>query len=176
MASTAKRPKHQCEKCQQIFDRQERLEKHQIIEHNCNHCSKKFCKLKNLQRHNLEEHNKKSKKCGVCLKVFKSLHDFKIHQQNTKECECNHCSKKYCQLKDLQRHQLEEHNIDCKKCVVCLKVFGSVTALEYHKANSEQHDCDLCERKLCNEKDYVVHQTVDHHVNPRIYKVCNKKF
>ena len=55
-------------------------------------------------------------------------------------------------------------------------MFGSISDIQIHHENTENHDCDLCDKKFCNEKDYSFHQMIDHHVNPKVCKVCKEKF
>ena len=148
MASTAKKAKYQCERCQQIFNRKERMVKHEETseKHNCTYCDKKHCQLKDLRKHQLTEHNNVNwKKCDRCTKTFASIVNLEIHRENAKQLECTICKKEYCQSKDLQDHQLLEHGVDLKKCGRCLKVFGSIGDLKKHKQNAKQLKCNICE-------------------------------
>ena len=45
-----------------------------------------------------------------------------------------------------------------------------------HQKNAVHHDCDFCDAKFCNERDYGIHQVTVHHVNPRICKICSKEY
>ena len=111
MASTAKKAKYQCERCHQIFDRKERLMKHEETseKHNCTYCDRKYCQLKDLRKHQLIEHgNVDWKKCDRCLQVFDREERLIQHQKMSEKYDCTLCESEYCQYKDFFL-QMERH-------------------------------------------------------------------
>ncbi len=173
MEPSSKRVKYQCGKCQQFFNRAERLQNHQK---HCDVCNETFCGVKEYNKHQRALHLVGVNKCERCCRIFPSRKDLSLHQQSTVFHDCQVCDKKFCSAKDFNNHQLTEHDTDVKKCIRCLKTFSSSFDCERHQQNSIDHDCDFCEKKFCNERDYGLHQISVHHVNPRKCKICSKEY
>ena len=167
-----------CIRCLKTFAHLSDRERHQenSTHYDCNYCEKKFCHLKDLNNHLQEAHDVDVKKCIHCLKTFTSSFDRERHEKAAKHHDCNLCENKFCHLKDLDNHLLEVHDVDVKKCMRCLKTFDSSIDRQRHEKVAEHHDCDFCENKFCNERDYGLHQISVHHVNPRKCKICSKEY
>ena len=115
MEPAAKKSKHQCGKCQQIFNRGERLENHRK---HCAVCEETFFGVKNYNHHQRTHHLAGINKCMRCQRTFLSRKVLSLHQQNSGNKECTECEKKFCTVKDYNQHQLSDHDIDVKKCAI----------------------------------------------------------
>ena len=80
----AKKAKHECVDCKQVFDRAERLTIH--IQRGCNHTT-----------------------CTTCCRKFSRHRDLLRHRKNADAKVCDVCSKTFCHQSELQRHKRTAH-------------------------------------------------------------------
>ena len=196
--------KYQCESCDQIFDRAQRLESHRskefcstrctrckrkfrtrrdLLRHqkkptynSCDLCDEKFCQLIDYNHHQRTVHNINPTTCEICSNEFPTRQALECHQKNPMYNDCNICDKKFCQLIDYNRHQQTVHNINRKQCNICCKEFSCFRDLKHHQKNPVYNDCALCGKKFCSDTDHNNHQIVVHHTNPRRCITCCKEF
>ena len=119
-----KKAKHECESCNQIFDRVERLEDH--IEKGCNRT-----------------------KCTTCNKKFRTNHDLQCHQKNVDLKECEICKAKLCNDFEYKRHKQTNHYIIPGLCITCKRKFRDVLDLQRHQRNADPKVFDLCNTTFC---------------------------
>ena len=81
-----KKAKHECESCNQIFDRVRRLEDH--IE---------------------KVHTNNRTKCSTCYKKFRLNRGLQSHQKNADPKVCDVCDTIFCHESELERHKRTEH-------------------------------------------------------------------
>ncbi len=85
MEPAAKKSKHQCLKCQQVFNRVERLTNHNK---HCAVCDETFCGIKYYNHHQRVRHLVGQSKCIRCQQTFPTLRDLSLHQQNPVNKDC----------------------------------------------------------------------------------------
>ena len=137
MEHTSKKAKYQCESCNQVFNRAQRLESHR---------SKESCNTT----------------CTVCKRKFRSRRDLLCHHQNPVYNSCDLCDKKFCNDTDHNNHQIVEHHTNSRKCKTCSKEFKVFSDLKKHCKDASPRDCDLCDKTFCTPAEYKNHWIVEH--------------
>ena len=100
--------RYECDKCNRIFNRQERLNKH--IKRGCNYttcktCNKTFRDSRRLQQHQSVHTPSVSKReCDSCGKKFHLIKQLENHRKNANPKKCVHCGKVVCHRSELERH------------------------------------------------------------------------
>ena len=136
-------------------------------------CNKGFDRLQRLQAH--QSKSSCGTSCTRCKHKFRTRAELSKHQKNAVLKSCDICNLNFCRLIEYHHHQKEAHGMNPNKCTTCSKEFRRYQELEQHQKNAVHADCDICDRKFCSEKDYINHQSLDHHINPLKCKTCGKE-
>ena len=104
-----------CPRCQQLFDRQTRLDKHlnNSIQYTCNICNKTCCNRNKLEQHKVVEHSE--------------------HRQVQRNYQCSACPQSFTELSKLNRHVKSVHGLaKMFKCDKCKKTYNRQDNYNYH--------------------------------------------
>ena len=133
---------YECNKCYKTFDRQERVEKHNI----------KGCD--GIQ-------------CNICSKKLHShLH---LNKHKTKRRSCDVCSTEFCSVAAYIQHIRTEHTTVQRPqtllCGRCNQRFSQQQRLDAHVAKQVCVSCDECNRPFCSESRLQQHRLTEHYAS-----------
>ena len=139
----ATKPKHQCQYCSKLFQKQYNLIQHIRIHTgetvDCPRCNKKFKDKSTLNKHISDVHEqKKPYSCDKCDKTFKRkahLTEHGVIHSADYKFSCNICGKPFGYKNAMQRHKLIHTDSEMIKCLFCGKDFKGKYSYKKHEKN-----------------------------------------
>ncbi|KAK3087828.1 hypothetical protein FSP39_011196 [Pinctada imbricata] len=177
--------KFTCNYCLMKFKSQHQLdthkELHNIVEYRCEECGKVFPEAYRLKNHVRDTHDKSDTYvCDVCEKHFTSaryLHRHRTCVHHKTESICRTCGKLFPTKSDLRLHiKIEHEELDATTCPICKIKFPSERALDFHRPEHYNFQCETCGKKF--QKLVKLRDHVRSHTNDYAFwcKDCNKGF
>ena len=110
--------KFNCNDCDRIFDRKDRLRNHRLIKHikrelKCIFCHKIYYSRKVLTAHVKGVHEKVRHQCPMCERSYSQRPDLLVHIKGVHEGKrslCAICGKEFIRASEKNRHERQVHN------------------------------------------------------------------
>ena len=135
----------QCEECGKEFKLRYLLRRHVLMYHKneigsfpCEACGLIFDRKDKVQRHQQSKHNKRT--CELCGESFEEMKHLIVHRSRqhgieAKEFLCEICNQYY---DNVAVHHFRTHRVMRSPCLVCGKVINSEARLQKHIRNSHK--------------------------------------
>lgn len=186
-AKTKTKKSVKCTECDEKFNSNYQLSKHNVKVHNktrnsCPQCSKIFTTPAQLECHAERVHYPKKIQCPKCDKMFSTHRMLKYHDKSQHIAAiCKLCCVQF-PSKLLLRAHLDKHDVN--NCPKCGKGFINIHTFKAHLkfcGNSEERRpkffCDICNKGYVHKNGIRSHLKTDHGFgNVLTCKWCNKKF
>ena len=179
---------YRCTECGKDFTSPNTLRRHRGVhrkqQHQCNHCDQQFQRIDFLDRHLAKEHDvSKQHLCLVCGKSF-TFEDMlqehiELHNRTTeiseKDLRCNLCDNTFSRMSSLNRHKKQMHDCDTDETSVHLqssyfKVASGKEKDEKENKKTPKKDtvivCQLCGKSF-SRADSLKRHTIGVHENSK---------
>ena len=171
-----------CHVCEKRFSKISHLKRHMKSVHygeknQCDHCELVFSRQDKLLKHiGLAHTNKKvpaSYQCSQCKQLFKENSNYQRHTKTNgiSKYQCKVCDETFCIARDLAKHTKSEHSKQLQ-CQRCDKKFTKKWNLTRHLQVRTELLCEQCGKYICSEYDLVVHKNSHDVDNCPICGVC----
>lgn len=162
----------QCDMCNKIFHRMQKLQHHCREEHNgtgcfeCNLCGTRVMSKTSLKRHIRSHSGIKTGTCSICGKTFKrsdylATH-YKLHN-GARTYQCSICGKEFTAKTNLTLHERVHSDQKDYSCHQCDKSFSRRDKLRDHMLrhlNIKRFQCSTCNKRYAEKRDLRTHLKV----------------